>query len=128
MIYERNFITNVRDARQGPSLKTHQPSRRHALGSAAPPEAIKNDSGTVQTVKATAIWWAIRLKFFPFVVRSLSRSFNLDPDRFAFAHSRRPASRAFSPTIFQSRLIPRNHKTNQIRTHLKLLTHVPVGR
>ena len=49
--------------RDRPQPQTHQPSCRHALGSAAPPEAVKNDSGTVQTVKATTIWWAIRLKF-----------------------------------------------------------------
>ena len=59
MIFEHNFITNVRD----PSLKTHQPSRRHALRSAAPPEAVKNDSGTVQTVNATARSRLIRLKW-----------------------------------------------------------------
>ena len=49
-----------------PQNPASKPISRHAvthLGQLPPPEAVKNDSGTVQTVKATAIWWAIRLKY-----------------------------------------------------------------
>ena len=53
------FATRDRPQPQNPSAVT--PSR---IWVSCPPEAVKNDSGTVQTVKATAIWWAIRLKSF----------------------------------------------------------------
>ena len=61
MIYERNFITNIRDAREAPASNpsTVTPSRTWV---SCPPEALKTDSGTVQTVNAPVIWRVTRLK------------------------------------------------------------------
>ena len=58
MIYERNFITNVRDARQAPASK---PICCHAVTHLAP-EAVETDSGTVETVNAATNFGVIRFK------------------------------------------------------------------
>ena len=55
MIYERNFT--------GPSLKTHLPSRRHALGSAAPRKLSKLTAELSRLTFAPLIGGVTRLKY-----------------------------------------------------------------
>ena len=100
--------------RDRPQPQTHQPSRRHALGSAAPPEAVKNDSGTVQTVNAPVIWWVIRLKLSrrsanPSIVHAANR-YHVEPHRVDVVHLRDVANRF--PSRFRSSIPPSHSRTS----------------
>ena len=57
MIYQCNFITNIHDVRQAPASK---PICRHAVTQLRqlPPETVKTDSRTVQTVNAALNFWS----------------------------------------------------------------------